>query len=106
MNASITTINNNTMNLDVRELTKMIISGNGKLFRAVFTKKDGSVRTMVFTPSIGWNRLNGIDTTSVGAKMVNTKCGRNMATVCERLDNGVFQPRTLNLEKVISLELV
>lgn len=109
MNTTITNINDNTMNLKVREYTKYLIANRGKLFKAVFTKKNGEEREMMFTIATNWNNLNGIgETTKEGRKMVATKCARNMATVCEKVMDAVgdiasFRPRTLNLGTIKSL---
>lgn len=106
MNSTIRNINDYTENMKVRKLAQTLIANKGKLFKAVFTKKNGELRTMVFTTAVNWNPLNGIDTTVSGAQMVATKCAHDMATVCEKTEEGRFQPRTLNLATVITLERV
>ena len=106
MNSTIRNINDFTSDMKVRELTKTLIANKGKLFKAVFEKKDGTMRTMVFTTAVNWNTLNGIETTEIGKRMVATKCARDMATVCEKTEEGRFQPRTLPLARVITLERV
>lgn len=109
MNTTITNINDNTMNMKVREYTKYLISNKGKMFKAIFTKKNGEEREMTFTIATGWNNLNGIATTVSGAKMVASKCAKNIATVCEKVKDSVkggavvFQPRSLNLASIKSL---
>lgn len=106
MNSTITSINDNTMNLKVREYTKTLIANKGKLFKAVFKKIDGSLREMVFTIATNWNSLNGITTTDWGKGMIATKCRKNMATVCEKISDGTFRPRTLNLSTITSLSVL
>ena len=106
MNNTITNINDNTMDFEVRKNTKFLIANKGKTFKAVFEKVDGTIREMIFTIATNWNAMNGLETTWSGKKMVSTKCRKNMATVCEKLDNGVFQPRTLNLASIRSLEIL
>ena len=105
MNSTINSVHDNTMNLKVRSYTKTIIANMGKMMRCEFVKKDGSVREMYFIPRNAWNEQNGIETTVQGRAMIETKCGKNMITVCEFLGDGKFQPRTINLEKVLSLEV-
>lgn len=104
MNSTIRNIANDTTNMKILDLARKIIKPSNGLFRAVFMKKNGELRTMVFTASVNWNALNGIDTTVSGAKMVANKVKNGMATVCEKLENGKFQCRTLPLGRVVSLE--
>lgn len=106
MNTTIVEVNNNTMNLKVRELTKKLIANSGKLFKATFTKGDGSVREMIFSIATNWNNLCGITTTEQGKKMISTKCKKNILSVCEKIGEGMFQPRSISLEKVISLDVL
>jgi len=105
MNTTIISINDNTINQKVRDLTERLISWRGKRVRVEFVKKDGSNRKMVIIPRNAWNEMNGLESTQSGRKMVATKCDRNMATVTEILEEGKFQPRTLNLATVTVMEL-
>lgn len=106
MNTTIKEINNTTMNPKVLEFARMLVKNPKKVFEATFTKKNGELRKMKFVPNNAWNEQNGIETTAQGAKMVATKCKNGMATVCEMLEAGRFQCRTLNLASVIDLHIV
>ena len=103
MNSTITEISNTTVNPKVLEFARMLVKNPKKVFMATFTKKNGETRQMKFVPNNAWNEQNGIDTTMSGAKMVATKCAKGMATVCEMLEAGKFQVRTLNLATITDL---
>jgi len=105
MNTTITSVAATTNSNNAREYAAKMIAWAGKRVRATFIKKDGAIRTMICVPKNAWNEQNGIETTTWGKKMIRTKVSRNMVTVCELLDSGVFQPRTINLGRILALEL-
>lgn len=105
MNTTIMTVAKNTYSDNVRAFAAVMLAWAGKRVRATFVKKDGTIRTMVCVPRNSWNAQNGIETTASGIRMIRTKVARGMVTVCELLESGVFQPRTINLNRILTLEL-
>jgi len=105
MNTTITSVAGKTNNDKVRVYAAQLIAWAGKRVRVRFVKKDMSERTMTIVPRNAWNAQNGIETTLWGKRMIRTKVSRNMVTVCELLESGMFQPRTIALDRVLAMEL-
>lgn len=81
-------------------------------FVATFVKKDGSIRTIVFSPKFEYNEMIGKETTDIGRQIVETKCRRNMINIVEfyRPDDMIdgpecFRPRTINLNTILDLRI-
>lgn len=104
MNTSIKEICSNTSIIDVYEVCQYLKENCGKWFEASFLKKDNTLRKMRFSIKTDWNKLNHIETTPKGLKMVKSKVARNCATVIENAD-GVLQCRSLPLDRIISLSI-
>ena len=105
MNTSIISVDEKTLDNKVYELTQRLIRWRGKRVNVSFTKKDGTLRNMTIVPRNSWNEINGRSLTRQGKKMIETKCNHGMVSVVEMLEDGVIQPRTINLNTVQTMEL-
>ena len=106
MNTSIINVLNNTSNLKVLEVAKFLLDNRNRKVEVSFLKKDGTVRVMRFVPDSEYNHTFGIKTTQVGRRIVESKCSADMITVQEILEAGRVQPRTVNLNTVLSYRVV
>lgn len=109
MNKTINAVNLTTNDTKVRKFSDMLMRNPTSVFKATFTKKDGTVRTMKFVPNTEWNKLVGKDGCETGRKIVRTKVQRGMIGVTEMIADGdafKVQPRTINLKTYTSLEMV
>lgn len=85
-------------------------ANQNRRIRVTFTKKDGSVREMVCIPRQEYNQLIAKPTTEIGRRIVAAKSRLGMIVVAELISTpeGLpsFQPRTINLNTLISMELL
>jgi hypothetical protein len=101
INSSIQAISETTTSDRVRYYAKCLSMYADKRIRLSFIKKNGKIRDMVCIPRNTYNKVFAIPTTVSGRKMVATKVKRNMATVCEVIDDGTLRPRTINLDTIV-----
>ena len=112
INESILRVDEITAKDKVRFYTNVLIRNPHRRFVATFVKKDGSIRTIVFSPKFEYNEMIGKETTDIGRQIVETKCRRNMINIVEfyRPDDMIdgpecFRPRTINLNTILDLRI-
>ena len=110
MNNTISAVNLTTNDKNVRKFSDMLLRNPTSKFKATFVKKDGkTVREICFVPNTEWNKLTGNKGCEIGRKIVRTKVQRGMIGVTEMIvDGNTFkvQPRTINLNTCLSLEMI
>ena len=112
INESILRVDEITSKDKIRHYTNVLIRNPHRRFVATFVKKDGSIRTIVFSPKFEYNEMIGKETTDIGRQIVETKCRRNMINIVEfyRPDDMIngpecFRPRTINLNTILDLRI-
>lgn len=101
MNQSLINVANRSADPKVLEVADFLLRNQNRRVRLSFTKKDGSLRSIVFVPGREYNETFGLPTTNVGRRIVASKCASDMITVQEIIGEGEVQPRTINLRTVI-----
>ena len=105
MNASLINVANRTTSPKVAQVVQFLMENRHRRVAITFTKKDGSLRRMVFVPDNEYNETFGVSTTNLGRHIVASKCAVDQITVQEIIGIGEVQPRTVNLRTVVDYRL-